>query len=66
MATGKKIAAEGTVKSYTRTPAGLKLAFKGVLFADGQRELIDAWMDESYRVRVTVEQVEEKLYDGQT
>lgn len=62
--TQKKIAAEGQVKSYTRNEKGVKVTFNDVLYSQGQVLLLDQWIDEHRKIRVTIEATEELLTDG--
>lgn len=57
------VAAEGAVKSYTRTEKGIKVTFEDLLYSSGQVLMLDQWIDEHRKVRVTIDPTEELLTD---
>lgn len=55
----QKIASIGKVKDYKRSLKGVDVSFKDLHFGDGHRELLDYWIDEKVKLRVTIEEYEQ-------
>ena len=57
-----KMAADGKINSYSRATGGaIGVKFKDLFFSDGHRDLLDRWIDDETKVRVTIEPIDPNL-----